>query len=307
MYKGNLFEGFILNSEYKILEILGQGNLSNTYLAKSIVSSDKVIIEEFFPHNIGAYRCDDYSVSVEPDENKPLYEKALKNFLEEKHFMVKMNHLNIVSILQVMEKYNTAYIVMTYEEGETLDEYLSSTSFISEDELLSIMMPILEGVKYLHSKEILHMDIALDNIYLRKHGTSMLIGLGAAKYKNLLDSTTIAHIIKDGYSPPERYLGNIDNKASDIYALGAVMYYMITGHKPTGASKRQMKLLAGERDKVKNLVINYKDKYNIHLLNAIVISLDFQQKNRFQVIEEFQHAIIQGLPKINEKWWKFWK
>jgi len=127
----------------------------------------------------------------------------------------------------------------------------------------------------------------------------MLIDFGAARSAIAQQSQTISAIVKEGYSPPEQYTSNANQTAAtDVYALGAVFYRMITGNKSTNASLRQMALLKGDADPIGNLVENYKSKYSQNLLEAVMKALDIHQERRFQSISEFQKAISTGVPII---------
>jgi len=295
--------GYMLNNEYRIICMLGQGGFGITYLAEDIHLDRKVVIKEFLPQNIAGRDQNRYTVSPYNNGDK-LYGHLLNRFAEEAKLLASIRHPNIVKVLRLLDANNTAYFIMNYEEGKTLEEYLQQHKRFSEEEIFSIIMPILEGTKYIHTKGILHRDIAPDNIYLNQNGMPMLIDFGAARNAIAQKSQAISSIVKEGYSPPEQYTSNTDQNAStDIYALGAVMYRMITGDVPTGSTQRQMALLGGKPDPIDNLVLKYKDQYTVSLLEAIIKALNIQQEKRFQTISDFQKACVtNSLPSKRNKW-----
>lgn len=286
--------GYILKDDYKIIQSLGQGGFGITYLAEDTTLGHKVVIKEFLPQSMAVRDQSRYTVApyTEGDE---VFSHLLTRFEEEAKLLAGLRHPNVVKVTRLIEENDTAYFVMDYEEGETLEDYLEHSPQLTEQDILGIMMPVLEGTKYVHDQGVLHRDIAPDNIYLKVNGMPMLIDFGAARNAVAEQSQKLSAIAKDGYSPPEQYTANNDqNAATDIYALGAVMYRMITGNKPANAAQRQMAKLENQPDPIGNLVENYKGKYSKTLLQAIMKALIISQSNRFQSIQEFQQAILDG-------------
>jgi hypothetical protein len=203
-----------------------------------------------------------------------------------------MRHPNIVKVTRFFKANNTAYFVMEYAEGETLKDYLKKNNTLKEDEILSIMMPILEGAKYVHQQGFLHRDIAPDNIYLTKNGMPVLIDFGAARDAIAEESKNISSIVKEGYSSPEQYtINNKQNASSDIYALGSVFYRLITGKVPTNAPQRQTALLNDSVDPIIDISKEYEGKYSPQLLHAVQKALNIRATDRFSSVSEFQNAL----------------
>ena len=159
--------GYILNGEYKIIRVLGQGGFGVTYLAEDVNLGHKVVIKEFMPQSMSVRDQSEYTVHPYSDSDST-FNHMLNRFLEEAKLLATLRHPSVVKVTRFLKANNTAYFVMDYEEGMTFEDYLEKHSTIDEDKLLSIMMPILEGAKYIHSKGVLHRDIAPDNIFLRK-------------------------------------------------------------------------------------------------------------------------------------------
>ncbi len=288
----SLPNGYILQNEYKLERVLGAGGFGITYLARDTNLNYQVVIKEFLPQDMATR--DQSRISVTPftkDTNS--YNHLLKRFSEEAQLLASMRHPNIVKVTRFFKANNTAYFVMEYSEGETLKEYLQRHSVLKEEEILSIMIPILEGTKYVHSKGFLHRDIAPDNIYLSKNGMPILIDFGAARDAIAEESKNISSIVKEGYSSPEQYtVNNKQNASSDIYALGAVFYRMITGKVPTNAPHRQTALLNDDADPMGDLPKEYGNKYSAKLLHAVAKAMNIRATDRFASVSEFQEALF---------------
>jgi len=284
--------GFILQNEYKIIGVLGQGGFGITYLAEDINLKYKVVIKEFLPQDMAAR--DETRISIKPfTKDTKSYEHLLKRFSEEAQLLAKMHHPNIVKVIRFFKANNTAYFVMEYAEGQTLKDYLKTHKTLNEEEILSIMMPILEGAKYVHSQGFLHRDIAPDNIYLTKNGMPILIDFGAARDAIAEESKNISSIVKEGYSAPEQYtVNNQQNASADIYALGAVFYRLITGKVPVNAPHRQTALLNDEPDPIGDIAKEYSGKYSQTLLHAVKKALNIRASDRFDSVAEFQKALL---------------
>ncbi len=270
-------------------------------MAEDTSLGNKVVIKEFLPQSIATRDQTHHTVSPYT-EGDNVFSHLLTRFEEEARLLAGLRHPNIVKVTRLIEENDTAYFVMDYEEGETLEEYLEHTPKLTEHEILDIILPILEGTNYVHGEGVLHRDIAPDNIYLKANGMPILIDFGAARSAIAQESQKLSAIAKDGYSPPEQYTVNNDqNAATDIYALGAVMYRMITGNKPANSAHRQTAKLEKYPDPIGNLVENYRGKYSKSLLQAVTLALDISQGKRFQSVQEFKHAISKGTATNSNK------
>jgi serine/threonine protein kinase len=288
--------GTILNGEYRIEAILGVGGFGITYLARDNNLRMRVVIKEFFPQSMALRQEDGQTVRPHPEHRKS-YDHLRKRFSEEARLLAQMHHPNVVPVLRFFTTNGTAYFVMEYHAGETLKSYLERKKRLSEEEILGIMMPILEGTKYVHSQGFLHRDIAPDNIYLPHRGMPILIDFGAARDALARESRNISAIVKEGYSAPEQYtVNNRQNASADIYALGAVFYRLITGEAPPGAARRQSALLNGEADPLRYLPRTHAPRYSAKLLHAVVKAMHLRASDRFANVEAFQAALLGDVP-----------
>jgi serine/threonine protein kinase len=217
--------------EFEILSVLGQGGFGITYKVKDTNLEKIMAIKEYMPSQF-ASRSNKSTVTHTP-KDKDIFEWGKQRFLEEAKLVANhLDHISLVKVYRYFEANNTAYFVMDYYEGETLEDYLKRhpNKHYTQVEILSVLMPIIEGLKAVHNKGYLHRDIASDNIFLRIDKLPILIDFGASRNALGVKSQSISAIVKHGYSPPEQYASNSTQDAtSDLYAMSAVMYEMIAG------------------------------------------------------------------------------
>lgn len=279
--------------EYEIIKVLGQGGFGITYKVYDTNLDTVMVIKEYMPNSF-ALRTNNTTITCIP-KDKDTFDWGKQRFLEEAKTLRKFDHPAIVKVFNLFEMNNTAYFVMDYYEGETLEDYLKRYlgKHFNQDEILSIMMPIIEGLKDVHKQGFLHRDIAPDNIFLRVNKLPVLIDFGASRNAIGTKSQNISAIVKHGYSPPEQYTSNSSqNVTTDLYAVCAVMYEMITGKKPPESTHRQSEVFNGNNDPIEDIVTKYKDRYNASFLQTIQKGLSLKQKDRIQNIEELQDGLV---------------
>ncbi len=283
---------------YKIIESIGQGGFGITYKAIHIKTGIIRAIKEYFPSDYASRARDGLSIishTKNKEGDKDVYSWGLESFLKEAQTLAKFNYPTIVKIIDYFEENNTAYLVMEYYEGETLKKYLekNKNNAFSQDEILNIIMPILEGLKEVHSKGYLHRDIAPDNIFLRKIGLPVLIDFGSSRNSIGNKSKTLSAIIKPGYSPPEQYTFNSNQNASaDIYAICAVIYEMVTKIIVPESTYRQTLAFNGQKDPIEDIATKYKNKYPKAFLENIMQGLALRANERIRSVEELQYRLV---------------
>lgn len=207
----HLQTGYFLHNNYIIENILGEGGFGITYSGFCQKTNQQVAIKEY-------KRVD----------------KGLQRFLNEASILKEFSDLqNIVSVLDVFEENGTAYLVMEYIDGITLNQYITENGVLSLNELIPLVKPLLQELLLIHDTGIIHRDISPDNIMVGIDNKFHLIDFGAANISNPNESKTMTVILKSGYAPPEQYLS--DGKIgpwTDIYALCATMYKALTGITP---------------------------------------------------------------------------
>ena len=287
-----LLIGTILQ-EYKIESILGVGGFGITYLAQDTNLHKKVVIKEYFPSEI-TVRKESSTVVPKSHNDGDNFEWGLERFLLEAQTLAKFNHPNIVRISRFFRTNDTAYFVMDFEEGRDLEEYLQSRSGrLNEEEIYNIIMPILDGLREVHSVEYLHRDIKPANIFIRDNGSPLLIDFGASRFAMGQKSKSLSVVLTEGYAPKEQYSSTSKQGAyTDIYAIGAVMYKMATGKIPTESSARVDLTSDGELDPYKRLQDQQSLPYGDNFKIAVDWALEFRGKDRPQSVRELQDALL---------------
>lgn len=230
----------ILSDKYVVGRLLGnRGGYGITYLALDHTLDTKVAIKEFFPQEVATREADRTTVTIIARKHEELFQYGLERFLAEARTLAKIKHPNIVGVHNFFKANGTAYLVMSYYEGQTLSEFLRSEGGrLTPETAIEIMLPVLGGLQEVHQWGYLHRDIKPQNIYLIKNGQPILLDFGAAR---LYVQTHITVMVTDGFTPPEQYSsrGN-QGPWTDIYTAAATLYYLITGQVPSQAQERVM-------------------------------------------------------------------
>ena len=232
--------------KYRIIEKLGQGGFGITYLAENTLLEGKVAIKEFFFKEY-CERDDSTSyVTVPTSSNRETVLRFKQKFIKEAKTIFRLNHPNIVRILDVFEENGTAYYVMEYIEGESLGDMVKRRGAIPEAEALGYVKDVASALVYIHGKNINHLDIKPSNLVLRHDdGKVLVIDFGVAKQYDAVTSegtTTTPVGISHGYSPAEQYRKNgvqAFSPQSDVYALAATLFKLLTGSTPPEAMEIQ--------------------------------------------------------------------
>ena len=231
-----LAPGFRLH-EYRIDGVLGQGGFGITYLATDINLNARVAIKEYLPEQI-AFRTSDKTVSATSTEHLDRYRNGLDSFLVEGRTLATFRHPNIVRVARFFEAHQTAYMVLEYERGSPLKRWWSEHPHVPEAELVRLLQPLLDGLSVVHAAGFLHRDIKPDNIQVREEdGSLVLLDFGSAR-QAAASSQDADIVLTPGYAPIEQYMDGPQGAWTDIYALGATLYWLVTGKKPPGADQR---------------------------------------------------------------------
>lgn len=279
----------VLNNQYLLGRVLGQGGFGITYLAWDMSIQRKVAVKEYFPHGFANRSQDRLTVSVYSDKNKEDFSYGLSKFLEEARSLAKFqDHPGIVSVLTFFEANGTGYLVMEYVEGMTFKAYLEQEGGkIPFKTAYKILVPVMDALREIHNSGLLHRDISPDNIYISEKGRIKLLDFGAARFAMGEHSKSLSVILKDGYAPEEQYRTKGEQGPwTDVYALGATLYRAITGVVPPQALDRLAEddlQSPGELGMVIPSTVE----------SALIKSLAVRFKDRYQGIKEFQDALEQ--------------
>ena len=229
--------GTVLKNIYRIDRYLSSGGFGNTYVATNVEFDEVVAIKEFFIKGVTERDANNTTVSVSNSENKNLFEEQLQKFKKEARRLRKLKSPHIVSVHDLFEENGTAYYVMDYIDGENLAEKLKRLQQpLSETEVMGYLPQILDALECVHQEGIWHLDLKPANIMVDRQGNVTLIDFGASKQRSSSGGATTSTAVSftNGFAPREQMEQNLDKFGpwTDIYALGATLYNLLTNKKP---------------------------------------------------------------------------
>ena len=225
--------------KYKIERVLGQGGFGITYLATQELLDRKVCIKEFFFKD-SCSRKRSGEVELGTIGNRDLVERFLNKFIKEARTISQLDHPNIIRILDIFKENNTAYYVMDFIEGSSLDDIVNKRGALPEKEAVDYIKQVSSALDYIHQRSINHLDVKPANIMVRNDNKAILIDFGVSKqYDEQGEQTSTTPVgISYGYAPLEQYRpGGVSefSPQADIYSLGATLYRLLTGKIPPQA------------------------------------------------------------------------
>ena len=277
------------NGKYRILSVLGQGGFGITYLAEQTGLGMRVAIKEFFLKGSCTRENGTSRVSVPVADNEELVTRCLKKFKAEARKIASLNNDHIVNIIDVFDENGTSYYVMKYLAGGSLSDAIV-TGGVSEQLALQVVGDIADALSSVHKKGLLHLDIKPANILFDERGRSVLIDFGVSKYvDSQQDSSTTSSLIgySRGFAPLEQVNSTISqlSPASDIYALGATLYCLVTGKNPPDAS-----------DVMESGLPELPAKLSDEVKNAITKAMEPRRKDRPQDVDAFLKLLPADVP-----------
>ncbi len=277
---------------YRIEKILGQGGFGITYLAEDTNLNQRVAVKEYLPIEV-AVREGDFSVHPVSENHSESFTWGLERFVEEARTLARFDHPNIVRVLSVFEMNNTAYMVMRYEQGRSLQQMLAKRATLEEGRLMGMLFPILEGLERVHAAGFVHRDVKPGNIYIREDGSPVLLDFGSARQSLGEATRTLTTLVSPGYAPFEQYFSKSDRQGpwTDVYGLGATFYRAVTGVAPMNAVDRSEGIIKHQRDPLTPAAEVGAGRYSPHLLAAIDWAIRFHEDSRPQNIGEWRQAL----------------
>lgn len=278
--------GYLID-DYCIERQLSLGGFSIVYLAVD-GNGHRVAIKEYLPNSLALRGEGEITPNIAP-EHAGAFRYGMKCFFEEGRALAKLSHPNVVRVLNFFRANETVYMVMEYEEGATLQEYIQRRQKpVSENFMRNIFTRVLNGLREVHSHKLLHLDLKPSNIYLRSDGTPLLIDFGAARQTLALDTPMLKPMYTPGFASPEHYDREHLGPWSDIYSIGASMYACIALAAPQPADQR------ADKDKLVPAMVRWEGRYSDQLLETIDWCLCLNHLYRPQSVFALQKALTEN-------------
>ncbi len=275
-------------AEFEITGVIGEGGFGIVYSAHDSSLERIVALKEYLPSAF-AQRSPDGGVTMKSEEHRKTFTAGLSSFINEAKMLAKFSHPGLVEVFRFWEANGTGYMAMRYYRGVTLRETLrSSRQQITEQWLCETLDPILLALKELHNERCFHRDIAPDNILVLPNGKSVLMDFGAARRIISGMTQALTTVLKPGYAPIEQYYddGSMPQGAwTDIYAIGGLLYHVMTGKVPVQAISRMMS------DPLKPVSEIAVGEFSERLSSVVMKCMAVLPENRYQSIEELRTAL----------------
>ncbi|BCM23791.1 serine/threonine protein kinase [Methyloradius palustris] len=280
---------------YEIRKVLSYGGFSFVYIAHD---EDKVAvaIKEYLPISL-ALRAEGTNVRVNSEESSNNFRHGMKCFFEEGRALANIDHKNIVRVINFFRANDTVYMVMQYERGKSLQEYILNRSTpLSESFVRRVFSELLNGLREVHTQKLLHLDIKPSNIYIRLDGTPVLLDFGSARQTLTDIVSTLPPSYTPGFASPEQYFERKNlGPWSDIYSVGASMYACLVRGAPISADVRVKKDAYVPAKKVG------KGIYSQNLLAIIDSCMELDPLARPQSVYALQKALLDDFASLEEQ------
>lgn len=286
---------FLQGGKYRIVRFISSGGFGCTYEVEHVMLHKHFAIKEFFIKDFCNRDEETHCMTVATKSKTVLINRIKQKFIDEAVALSNMNHPNIVQVTDVFEENGTVYYVMDYIEGLSLNDVVKKKGPLSEEKVMKYIFQVCNALQYLHSRNRLHLDLKPSNIMIDGDDRAILIDFGASKQYDEENGENTSTLLgrTPGYAPLEQ-MGNDVVKftpATDIYALGATLYKLLTGITPLGANL----LACGEK------LPPLSPSISVQTRNAIAIAMNVNKTNRPQSIHEFAGMLkkepMDGNPK----------
>src|ERR1700712_1494078 len=274
--------------EFEIIRVLGVGGFGIVYLANDHSLEREVALKEYMPASLAA-RGAGPQITVRSSSFAETYAIGLRSFVNEARLLARFDHPSLVKVYRFWEDNATAYMVMPFLQGNTLRDTRRGMAHPPDEAWIrSVLAPILSALELLHREGVYHRDIAPDNILLPLDGPPVLLDFGAAR-RVISDRTqSLTAILKPSYAPIEQYAEMAQLRQgpwTDLYALGAVVYYLLFGVPPSPATAR-----AVQEDPVSIADMSVPG-ISRHFLSVVAWMLEVRPVNRPQSVEQVRAGL----------------
>jgi serine/threonine protein kinase len=266
--KDTLRPGVLLD-DYRLLEVLGAGGFGIVYLARHRRDGARYAIKEYFPCRL-VRRLADGTVTARSADTQNRLNRGRKLFFQEASALAELKHPNIVDVVNFFRANGTVYMVMAYQEGANLQDYLKKHKGGLSEKFLRIVFPrLLDGLGAIHAHNLLHLDIKPGNIHILRGGRPILLDFGGVHGFAQSRKDQPSQVVTTGFSAPEQYRASgLLGPWTDIYSVGATMRACIEGTSPPSAKDRARK------DRMTPAAVKFKKRYSPSLLTLIDQTMD---------------------------------
>jgi serine/threonine protein kinase len=275
---------------YRIVRMLAAGGFSFVYLAHD-ENKKPVAIKEYLPATL-ALRANGSAQPQVPAEDLAKFRFGMKCFFEEAGALAHLSHPNVMRVLDFFRANETVYLVMRYERGKSLQEYIKTRAApVEEIWLRNTFAQLLDGLREVHTRKLLHLDIKPANVYLREDGTPLLLDFGGARQVLSAEGLKLPPAYTPGFAPPELYRRENLGPWSDIYSVGATMYACLAAAAPQPADQRV------KQDFVVPASRAWAGKYPADLLQIVDGCLRLDHLKRPQSVLALQKTLLGEKPE----------
>ncbi|MBN1812914.1 MAG: serine/threonine protein kinase [Anaerolineae bacterium] len=277
-----LTKGAVLQNRYRIVSLLGQGGMGAVYRAWHLTLNIPLAIKEMVP---------------QPGLDTQTLTQLRQQFQQEAAVLARLNHPNLVRVIDHFEEGGSVYLVMDFVEGESLAERIAREGVLPEDEVLTWAGQLLDALDYCHSQGVVHRDVKPQNVIVRPDGRAVLVDFGLVKLWDPNDPHTRTVMRGMGtpeYAPPEQYSTQAGHTGphSDVYSLGATLYHALTGRMSPTAADRTVDPASLKALRALNRSIS------TDVEGAILKALELQPAHRFGSATEMRAALGGRAPGV---------
>lgn len=277
---------------YRLIKPLGEGGFGVTYLAEDVLLNRLVVLKESFPHTLCERQAGTLDVVPQMGAQAEECENAMINFLREVRLLAKLDHPNIVKIYTFFERHKTAYYVTEYIDGmclaDVVSDYRKHLGYLPQDDLYSLMVRVLDALDYLHSRDILHLDIKPDNILVTRDGRPIIIDMGAARERHADACNGVVESV--GFSPPEQCASQLSDLGpwTDLYGFAATLYYLLTKTAPPAGAQRSLYDTLDPLASIPKLTAIYHPQLLASIDKALSPNIEHRYKNVSEWMEDLR-------------------
>ena len=268
--------------KYVVEKKIGAGGFGITYLARHTILDRKYAIKEFFMSGYNVRDNATNHVSLQGLEIKD-FDRVRQTFINEARTLAHLNNEAIVKVIDIFDENGTSYMVMPFVEGTTLKSMVEKDGPMKYEMAVNYMVQICEALTYIHSKDILHRDVTPDNVIVTPEQKIVLIDFGSAR--KFIDNKTQRQttIVKPGYAPLEQHSARSRKGAfTDIYSVGAVFYYLLTGERPMDATERVLEKMKEPIE----LNPNIPPQFNAIIMKAMEMDGEMRYQSAKELIDD---------------------